>query len=206
MDTSEILAELKTLSRARSACSYYRVDLHVHSPHSSDYSGDSNISTYDFISAFVAQGFELIAITDHNTGTYIDQAITASKELASKEGKNITVLPGVELYVAPGVHLLAILPTGGTAAISDLLSRLGLPVEQHGDTTKLISLTIRDIVQIVHERRGLLIGAHCNSTHGIIETLNGQTRLEWIKSVDALEINSASAEDKALKTMDYVYQ
>ena len=204
MEPDEILAKVRSLSRTGRACTYYRVDLHVHSPASSDYCGDSDISPYEFVAAFVARGFDLIAITDHNTGTFIDDAITARNRIASEEGQNITVLPGVELNVSPGVHLLAILPEGGSAAISDLLSRLGLPVGQHGDTMKLIGQPIGDITRIVHERRGLLIGAHCNSTHGIVETLNGQTRLEWLRSVDALEINSGSADDKVSETIDYV--
>ena len=204
METGVILNEVKSLSRARRACSYYRVDLHVHSPDSTDYSGDSGISPYEFVSEFVSRGFDLIAITDHNAGTYIDQAIAARHEIATKVGKNIAILPGVELYVSPGVHLLAILPEGGSAAISDLLSRLGLPIEQHGDTSALISLSIEDITRIVHQRRGLLIGAHCNSTHGIVEELDGQTRLEWLRSVDALEVNSESSDDKVHKAMDYV--
>ena len=204
MDTGEILTEVKSLSRARRGCAYYRVDLHVHSPDSSDYAGDNNISPYEFVSAFVGRGFDLIAITDHNIGTYIDQAIAARNQIVNEEGKNITILPGVELYVSPGVHLLVILPEGGSSAISDLLSRLGLPIEQHGDTTKLISESIEEITRIVHERNGLLVGAHCNSTNGIVEELDGQTRLQWLHAVDALEINSGSGDDKVSTTINYV--
>ena len=204
METSEILTNVKSLSRARRACSYYGVDLHVHTPASSDYSGDRDVSPYEFVSAYVARGFDLIAITDHNTGTFIDEAITARNQIACKEGKNITILPGVELHVSPGVHLLVILPEGESATISDLLSRLGLPIEQHGNITKLISQSIEDITRIVHERRGLLIGAHCDSTHGIVDELDGQTRLEWLRAVDALEINSGSEDEKIAQTIDCV--
>ena len=204
LNTDEILTEVKSLSRARRGCAYYRVDLHVHSPDSSDYAGDNNISPYEFVSAFVGRGFDLIAITDHNIGTYIDQAIAARNQIVNEEGKNIAILPGVELYVSPGVHLLAILPEGGSSAISDLLSRLGLPIEQHGDTTKLISESIGEITRIVHERNGLLVGAHCNSTNGIVEELDGQTRLQWLHAVDALEINSGSGDDKVSTTINYV--
>jgi DNA repair ATPase RecN len=180
------------------------VDLHVHSPASSDYSGDRNVSALEFVSTFVTNGFDLIAITDHNTGAFIDEALEARNKIASEDGKNITVLPGVELYVSPGIHLLAILPEGGSASISDLLSRLGLPVEQHGDTTKLISQSISEITRAVHERGGLLIGAHCNSTHGVVECLDGQTRLEWLRTIDALEIESGSEDGKIAHTIDYV--
>ena len=204
MEAGDILAITKSLTRVRRACTYYRVDLHVHSPDSSDYCGDADISPYEFVSTFVAQGLDLIAITDHNAGTYIDNAITARNQIVENEGKNITILPGVELYVSPGVHLLAILPEGGSSAVSDLLSRLGLQVEQHGDITKLISEPIGEITRIVHERNGLLIGAHCNSTNGIVEELDGQTRLQWLRAVDALEINSESGDDKVSTTINYV--
>ena len=181
METADILTKIKSLSRSRRSCTYYHVDLHVHSPASSDYSGDPGISPHEFVSAYVERGLDLISITDHNTGAYIDGAIAARDQIAKEVGKNITILPGVELYVSPGVHLLAILAGGGSAAVSDLLSRLGLLVDQHGDTTKLITLSIGDIAHVVHERRGLLIGAHCNSTHGVIDRLDGQPRLEWLE-------------------------
>ena len=180
------------------------MDLHVHSPASSDYMGDKHVSPYEFVSRFVNRGFDLIVITDHNTGAYIDRAVAARDEIAEAEGKNIAILPGVELYVSPGIHLLVILPGGGSAAITDLLSRLGLPVEQHGDITKLISESIGEISRIVHQRGGMLIGAHCNSSKGIIEELRGQPRIEWVRAMDALEINCATGDEKVTKTINYV--
>ena len=204
LETGEILNMVKSLFRIRRACTYHKVDLHVHSPVSTDYSGDKNVSALEFVSAFVTNGFGLIAITDHNTGAFIDEAIKARDQIASEDGRNITVLPGVELYVSPGIHLLAILPEGGSASISDLLSRLGLPIDQHGDNTKLISQSIGDITRTVHERGGLLIGAHCNSTHGVVECLKGQPRLEWLRAIDALEFKSGSDDEKIAKTIDYV--
>lgn len=204
MEANEILSEVKSLSRLRRACTYHKVDLHVHSPASSDYTGDKDISPYDFVSAFVARGFHMIAITDHNAGTFIDSAIEARNRIESDEGNRIVVLPGVELYVSPGVHVLAILPGGGSAAVSDLLSRLELPIEHHGDITKLIRQSIGDISRAVHEREGIVIGAHCNSTHGVVNELSGQARLEWLRELDAIEINSAAGDDKVSSTTNYV--
>ena len=204
MDTEKILSVVKAFSRERRSCTYYRVDLHVHSPASADYHGNRNATAHDFVTSFVDRGFGVIAIADHNTGSYIDDALSAREAIVKNDGKNITILPGVEIYASPGIHLLAILPDGGSAAISDLLSRLGLPIEQHGDTTALISRPIAEISQIVHERGGLLIGAHCNSTHGIVQDLGGQARLEWLREVDALEVNSESDPEKIRRTMNYV--
>ena len=82
MEAEDILARVKLLSRPPRACTYHSVDLHVHSPHSTDYQGDKGISPYEFISSFVRRGIDLIAITDHNAGSYIDQAIEARDRIA----------------------------------------------------------------------------------------------------------------------------
>ena len=204
MEDEQIFQLVKSLFRDRRMGRYHRVDLHIHSPVSTDYSGDKNVSEYDFVSAFANRGFDLIAITDHNTGAYVDRAIEARNQLAAKEGKNITVLPGVEMHVSPGIHLLAILPVGGSAAIADLLSHLGLHVDKHGDTDALISKSAGEIADSVHERGGLLIGALCNSNKGVVQVLNGQPRLEWLSALDALEISSETTDDKIDRDINYV--
>ena len=128
------------------------------------------------------------------------QVISSKK----RKGKKISILPGVELNVFPGVHLLAIFGDAGSAGISDFLSSLRLPVDQRGDTSFFIKCQIREIVELVHERNGLLIGAHCNSTHGVVDELEGQPRLDWLSELDALEIKSGQAASKVAKTIDYV--
>ena len=75
---------------------------------------------------FVSRGFDMIPITDHSTGSYIDQANEALNQVASKEGQNITGLPGIKLHTSPDVYLLATLPDGVTEGVTDLHSRLKL--------------------------------------------------------------------------------
>lgn len=204
LEHEEILSLVKSLSRPRRVCAFKKVDLHVHSPESTDYDGAKNVSPNNFVAAFAERGFDLIAITDHNTGEFIDKAIQASQEIESATGRKVTVLPGAEIYVSPGIHLLVILPDGGSRGISDLLSRLGLPVGSHGDTNQMISQPIAEIAREVSERKGLLIGAHCNSSKGIVQELDGQPRMEWLQAVDALEIKSNSINSKIANTIDYV--
>ncbi len=204
METAEILSIVKSLSRTRNICKYLKVDLHVHSPASVDYKGDKSVTPHQFVSSFIERGFDLIAITDHNTGAHIDQILEAQRRIAATAGDNITILPGVEICVSPGVHLLAILPDGGSAAVSDLLSRLGLALEEHGTTEGLITVPIDELANIVRGRGGLLIGAHANSNKGVVQELAGQARLQWLKVLDALEISSESQEENISKTIDYV--
>ena len=204
LEHETILSLIRSLSRPRRVCSYKKVDLHVHSPSSTDYDGAGDVSPYEFVAEFATRGFDLIAITDHNTGDFVDSAIEASLEIESETGNKVTILPGTELYVSPGIHLLAILPEGGSIEVSDLLSRLGLLVRHHGDNNQMITRPVDEIAREIRERRGLLIGAHCNSSKGIIQELEGQPRLEWLRAVDALEINSNSTNAKTINTIDYV--
>lgn len=208
VEPAEILPEVRGLQRLRHACEHYHVDLHVHSPRSADYAPDDagarNATANEFVMAWIERGFDLIAITDHNSGAFVDAALAAAEEISATEGKNIRIIPGVEMYVSPGVHVLGLLPTGGTAQISDLLSRLGMSVAEQGKETALITRPIAEVAEAVHSRGGIIIAAHCSSTNGLVEELDGQTRLDWLREVDALEMNSSTADAKIASTIDYV--
>ena len=49
-----------------------------------------------------------------------------------------------------------------------------------------------------------MIGAHANSSKGVIQELPGQPRLQWLRTLDALEMNSTSEESKVASTINYV--
>ncbi len=54
-----------------------KLDLHVHTPASEDYSGP-HISADEFVTKVLAKGIDGIAITDHNTGDWIDRVKSAA--------------------------------------------------------------------------------------------------------------------------------
>lgn len=211
MDEDILAAELDARASESAACRYYRVDLHVHSPGSSDFAKTvtsssqraelRGMSADEFVTRWSESGANLIAITDHNSGDFLDAAVEASKRLRKKTERQLTVLPGVELTVTPGVHYLAVFGEGGTAEINDLLSALKIPLKHRGKDTALAP-SIEDAAEEVHKRGGLLIAAHCHSqTQGLIGKLDGQSRLLALRLVDALEI-SCAAEDSG-KTVAY---
>src|SRR5687768_2415220 len=76
---------------------WLKLDLHVHTPASKDYSGPA-ITPKQFVDAVIAKGIDAIAITDHNTGEWID----GIKEAAN--GTPLAVFPGVEISVSGGKH------------------------------------------------------------------------------------------------------
>ena len=72
-----------------------KLDLHVHTPASKDYTGPP-ITPEEFVAIVLAKGVSAIAITDHNSGAWIDRMAAAAA------GTALTIFPGVEISVPGG--------------------------------------------------------------------------------------------------------
>jgi len=80
---------------------WWRFDFHTHTPASFDYAnGDTTnlketISAKAWLQSYIDKGIQCVAITDHNTGEWIDR-LKVEAEQFRKEGKEIYIFPGVE--------------------------------------------------------------------------------------------------------------
>ncbi len=82
-----------------SGARFLRADLHIHSYGSSHDVKDGTMTAEAIVNTAVAEHLALIAITDHNEITNVQRALAASA------GKQLLVVPGVELSTPQG-HLL----------------------------------------------------------------------------------------------------
>lgn len=202
MDPDTVFNVCRSLRRPGHAANFYKTDLHVHSPESFDFKGEKKTDAAEFVRAIVDRGFDLIAITDHHSGAFIDKAREVAKDLEA-QGHHIAIVAGVELDTSTGVHLTALLPDDcGTAEIVDLLSSLGVPPNSQGKEGVIVEQSISAIAAAVHERRGLLIGAHVSSDKGVVKDLVGEARLSAIRNLDVLELNASKT--NAERTIEYV--
>jgi hypothetical protein len=128
----------------------------------------------------LAQGVNLIAITDHNTAVNIEAVQKAAK------GTELTVLPGMELQTVEEVHLLCLFDTLDQAAAWHVEVESRLPnLENNADffgeqfvvdeTGEFIrreprllltsaKMSLDEAVAGVHRLGGLAIPAHVNRT------------------------------------------
>lgn len=113
------------------------IDLHAHSNHS-----DGIDSPSELVKNAKQAGVSVLAITDHDTVSGWDEAISA----AQSEG--ISLVPGIEVStraeLAPGrgisIHVLAYLPDPGYAPLMDKLSEVRTSRVQRARTmTKLLA-------------------------------------------------------------------
>lgn len=58
---------------------FWKVDLHLHSPASHFDFKNKDINEYEYVKKLIDFGYDMVAITDHATGEWIDKLKTAAK-------------------------------------------------------------------------------------------------------------------------------
>lgn len=209
-------------SKRTSRQTWYRADLHLHTPASVDYL-EQGVGYIDILRRAEAVGLDIIAITDHNTvngyatmmrdverlqyllnlgrATPDEQRLLAEyRRLLDK----ILVLPGFEFTATFGFHILGIFaPQTPIRVLEHLL--LSLNVTPHaldiGSSDVGASSDVLTAYRMINEAGGIVIAAHVNSTHGVAMVgldFGGQTRIAYTQDrlLHALEVTDLTKRDK----------
>lgn len=181
---------------------WWKFDLHTHSPASDDYGrGDDSLKSIEpeeWLQMAMQSGLDCVAVTDHNSGGWIDGLKAKNKELRERDTKpdwyrELTLLPGVEITVADSsgrVHLLAVFdPSCDSQKVTGVLGSCGITAgygdHQHTSTTTGFVETVRKIT----EAKGIAIPAHIDGSKGLLKVVTALTpELEKsLKAVSAAE-------------------
>lgn len=159
---------------------WWKFDFHTHTPASKDTKAwqlpANTVTPEDWLKKFMAAEIDCVAITDHNSGDWIDRLKQAYDTLSeqAKSGTNLdfrplTLFPGVEISAHGGVHILAIFDPSKTGSTIDaVLSNSGFDVSQKGNTDLETSHSIPDILKVIHELGGIAIPAHIDCPKGLL--------------------------------------
>lgn len=160
---------------------WWKFDFHTHTPASKDTSAwQAAIGTPDeltpqkWLLKYMAAEIDCVAVTDHNTGEWIDRLKAAYADMKCQadagtppEGfRELYLFPGVEISVQGGIHLLAIFDLdAGSSTITSLLGGVGFPAHLHGETDAAdgAAITRRSLIEVideVHRCGGIAIPAH----------------------------------------------
>lgn len=141
---------------------FWAVDLHVHTPGSSDAKDENYGTAEDIVRAAIDAGLGAIAITDHNSPGWCDAVAAAA------EGSDLMVLPGVEISTTEG-HLLAIWEVGTpSATIRDLLVALDIKSADHGKLEVAAKRNLVEAARKIVEYGGVAIPAHVDKNRGLL--------------------------------------
>jgi ABC-type lipoprotein export system ATPase subunit/histidinol phosphatase-like PHP family hydrolase len=155
------------------------LDLHVHSPASHDWR-DGAVSANDLVTQALAEGLDGIAITDHESGQFIDRLRTAA------EGTALTIIPGVELNNLAGnegIHLIALFDLDMTANdVDHFLSSIGALKGTGASVTRgTATAGILEVLDEIEERGGIAVLAHCQSSKGSLAEMRGPVRTQLVR-------------------------
>ena len=164
---------------------WWKCDFHTHTPASNDYGkgSDQNVligrPPRQWVLDYMRSDVDCVAITDHNSGNWIDQVKAELDDLESErpEGyRPLYVFPGVEISVHGGVHLLAILGREKTTEdINYLLRDVGFPSEAKGTSDQVTTKPFVEVVETIARYGGIAIPAHVDRRNGIFKELPGTT-------------------------------
>ena len=177
---------------------WWKFDFHTHTPASNDYGkgpDQANLqrrTPRDWLLDTMRAEVDCVAITDHNTGAWIDKL---QDELSMMENEKpdgyrpLVLFPGVELAVNGGFHLLALFEPGSkTEKISRLLGAVGLSLlEADGLNTAAVTDTVTsksalEVIEEIIKAEGMALPAHADDHSGLFKRLNGRTLEQIIKS------------------------
>jgi len=200
--------------RTQTSMQWYSIDLHLHTPASSDYQ-QPEISFLDILHRAEARGLAIISFTDHNTVAGYRRMQEEIQQLSLLEKLNriipeeltrlheyrrllekILVLPGIEFTATFGFHILGIFPPEKPVReIEHLLLDLNIPSDQLDEGSATVGATsdVLSAYRMINEAGGLVIAAHANSSNGVAMrgfSFGGQTKIAYTQDnhLHALEV------------------
>ena len=198
-----------------------KMDLHIHTPGSSDYQEDG-VTFIQILQRAEERGLDIIAFTDHNSvNGYARmwreiedlELLEALGRIAPEEAallaeyrrllNRILLLPGFEFTATFGFHILALYPPETSIRkLEHALLSLNIPEDKLDLGTSEVGATT-DVIHAYErlaETGAIIIGAHVNSTHGIAMQgfpFGGQTKIAYtqhpaLHALEATDLDSTS--------------
>lgn len=195
---------------------WWKFDFHTHTPASEDYGKGSQQAQFkqrtpkEWLLDYMRAGIDCIAVTDHNSGAWIDPLKSALQELESEKPEGfhpIYLFPGVEISVNGGVHLLAILdPSCTTSDVDSLLGAVGFNGTK-GRSDDVTTKSFTEVVEAIKRIGGIAIPAHVDGPSGLFTEFHGTTLTQALEcsTVAAMEVVDPSShkpqvyQDKGLR-------
>jgi len=141
---------------------FLRADLHIHSHVGSHDVSDVTMTPETIADRAASENLSIIAITDHNEISNVPRGIAAAS------GKNVLLIPGVELSTPQG-HLLVYF-----ASYSDLEDFYGkLKLADRGKQESRCQTGILDCLALIDPGKGFAILAHVDGDGGFETTIKG---------------------------------
>jgi ABC-type branched-subunit amino acid transport system ATPase component len=188
---------------------WWKFDFHTHTPASTDFGKGQDqaalrlMSPKDWLLGYMRAEIDCVAVTDHNSGEWIERLKLALAELETEkhaEFRKLHLFPGVEVTANGGVHVLAIFDPTCTA--TDVAKLLGA-VKYHGtagESAVAADCSTIEVVEAIANAKAIPILAHVDWNAGAFKELSGNSLAPLLESPElfAIEIGNPAAPKPAL--------
>ena len=183
---------------------WWQFDFHTHTPASVDGRGpdpatSAPVTPRDWLLGFMRAEIDCVAVTDHNSGDWIDKLKEALAEMEEDRPagfRPLYLFPGVELSANGGFHLLAIFgPDTSTGDIDTLLGAVSYDGTK-GDSDGVTRKSAVEVVEAVLSAGGIPIPAHTDQKKGLLRLKEGSsaaTAIDFNTVVQVLEVDGILA-------------
>ena len=183
---------------------WWKFDFHTHTPASVDArqpdpSSSEPVTPMDWLLGFMHAEVDCVAVTDHNSGQWIDKLKTTLAKMEEEQHpgfRPLYLFPGVELSVNGGFHLLAIF--GSETSTSDIDTLLGAVLYDgtKGDSNGVTRKAAVEVAEAVLSAGGIPIPAHTDQKKGLLrlkEPDGGTTEIDPNTVSQVLEVDGMLA-------------
>ena len=182
---------------------WWKFDFHTHTPTSDDFT-QSGVTPKSWLKAFMDEGIDCVAITDHNSDDWIDDLKGELEKIENDPPpwyQPLYLFPGVEITAYGDVHILAIFGREKHGSdIDQLLGAVGYSGTK-GKSDAVTKMGVTDVVNSILERGGIPIPAHANGDKGLfrLQATTLKTVLEK-SNIYAMEIRDTNSPRPQLYT------
>ena len=190
-----------------SGARWWKFDFHTHTPKSMDFN-DKTMTPEDWLKAFMEKGIDCVAITDHNSGEWVDRLKQTLKELQENKPqwfRPIYLFPGVEISANGNVHILAIFGCNRNKSDIDNLLDAVKYNGTKGDSDAVTTKSITEVVDEIAERGAIPIPAHVDIKRGLFK-LEGLTLRDILRNenIHTMELRNSNYQKPPLYTIEKV--
>lgn len=183
---------------------WWKFDFHTHTPASVDGRAPdpataAPVTPRDWLLGFMRAEVDCVAVTDHNSGDWIDRLKQSLAEMEANRPSDFRPLhlfPGVELSVNGGFHLLAVFgPETSTGDIDTLLGAVSYEGGK-GSSDGVTRESAVHVVDAVLGAGGIPIPAHADSPKGLLQLKgdgDGRTEIDPATATQVLETDGVLA-------------
>jgi energy-coupling factor transporter ATP-binding protein EcfA2 len=178
---------------------WWKFDFHNHTPASNDYgkgpdqAQHKTVSHRDWLLNYMRARVDCVAVTDHNSGAWIDPLKQALNDLESErhpDFRPLYLFPGVEITVQGNIHILAIFdPSKSTTDIDSLLGAVKYRGTR-GESDGCSECAPVEVINEIHNLGGLAIPAHTDQASGLFKVLTGNTLAQILGSKPVLAMET----------------